>query len=94
MPFRATSARFEHSKTDDSPTIGTYYVTEDFGRQIKPWRRAPQWMKDKKRNLFFIILKSLLKFIGISQVPFRSELMEQKEGKRYNRHLDYFNLYF
>ena len=55
MPFRATSARFEQSKTDDLPTIGTYYVTEDFGRQIKPWRRAPQWMKDKKRKLFLYI---------------------------------------
>ena len=94
MPFRATSARFEQSKTDDLPTIGTYYVTEDFGRQIKPWRRAPQWMKDKKRKLFLYIFICLLILIGISEVPFRSELMEQKEEKRYNRHLDYFNLYF
>ena len=62
MPFRATSARFEQSKTDDLPTIGTYYVTEDFGRQIKPWRRAPQWMKDKKRKLFLYIFYIFINF--------------------------------
>ena len=32
--------------------------------------------------------------LGVAKEPRRSELMEQRELKRYNRRLDYLNLYY
>jgi len=48
FPFDAKSNRFPARKIEHLPTIGTYTVTEDFGRHVEKWRRAPDEMKYKK----------------------------------------------
>ncbi|CAG5111137.1 Oidioi.mRNA.OKI2018_I69.chr2.g5471.t1.cds [Oikopleura dioica] len=80
LPFNSQKGpRFQKEKTVLGPTIGSYNVTEDFGRQVKHWRRAPASMKEKRR---------------VPLNPTRSILIEEKEHKRYCRRLDYLSLYF
>jgi len=42
VPFNSKKgSRFGAAKVEFGPTIGSYSVSEDVGRQVKHWRRAP-----------------------------------------------------
>ena len=48
VAFDAKAQRFSPPAMQEIPPLGHYNVTEDVGRQVHPWRRAPQEYKDNK----------------------------------------------
>ena len=53
IPFGNKDSRFKKIKCIDMPTVGSYNVTNDVGRQVKPWRKAPQSTKTSQSKSIF-----------------------------------------
>lgn len=93
--FNAKGYRFPEQKIQQMPSVGSYNVTEDFGRHVERWRKAPDELKCKKSAFPFHNIENTIIFcLEVEKEPCRSMLVEQREIKRYHRRLDYLSLYY
>ena len=83
---------------------GYYTVVENIGRRVTTWDKKPSSATFLKgyyrktgnnetiRKLFGAFLSKL--FSAPSRAPLRSILLEEKQLKKFQRRLDYLNLYY
>merc|ERR1712131_123747 len=78
-PFANQSPRFPKPLKDEALGPGYYTVGENIGRRVTSWEKKPTSATFLKAP---------------SRAPLRSILLEEKQLKKFQRRLDYLNLYY